>query len=329
MFSSDISNKIQSSVFVVTGGAGFIGSNLVEQLIALKAKKVIVFDDLSTGSKENIQAFLGLSNVEFVNGSITDLNDLKSILNGVDVIFHLAALGSVPRSIDNPIATNNVNANGFINVLAAAKDAGIKRIVYSSSSSVYGDNLDLPKTENNIGNPLSPYAVSKRSNELYAKVFSDVYNMDIIGLRYFNVFGPKQSLTGPYSAVIPIFISNLLNNKDCFINGNGEISRDFTFVENVVYANILSAFTVLKKDDDRLFNIAMEQQVSLNELYQKVEEVIQSGRTVQYRDKRLGDIDNSKASIAKAQEFLGYDPQIGFDEGLKKTIAWYKQQIKN
>ena len=326
MLNQEILNNIQTTRFVVTGGAGFIGSNLVKELLALKAKKVIVFDDLSTGYLSNIEEFNGTENFEFIKGSITDFEQCKTVFKNVDVIFHLAALGSVPRSIDNPLATNEVNANGFINVLYAAKEAGINRIVYSSSSSVYGDNIDLPKVESKIGAPLSPYAVSKRTNELYAKVFSDVYGMNIIGLRYFNVFGPKQSLKGPYSAVIPIFISNLLNKETCFINGTGEISRDFTFVSNVVLANILAAYSHLKKEDPKLFNVAMEQQVSLNELYEYIETEIQSGLEVEYRDKRKGDIDSSKASIAMATRFLGYKPNVQFKEGLVQTINWYKNQ---
>jgi UDP-N-acetylglucosamine 4-epimerase len=319
-------NNIQETSFVVTGGAGFIGANLVQELIQLKAKKVIVFDDLSTGYLSNIEEFKVYENFEFIQASITDFEQCKKVFSKVDVIFHMAALGSVPRSIDNPLATNEINVKGFVNVLYAAKEAGVNRVVYSSSSSVYGDNTDSPKVESKIGNPLSPYAVSKRTNELYAQVFADLYGMNIIGLRYFNVFGPKQSLKGPYSAVIPIFISNLLKGENCFINGTGEISRDFTFVSNVVHANIMAAYAKLGKEDPHLFNIAMEQQVSLNDLYQKIETEIETGLPVEYRNKRLGDIDSSKASIEAATRHLTYQPNVTFDEGLVRTIEWYKSQ---
>lgn len=319
----EISENIKESIILITGGAGFIGSNLTKKLLELDAKKVIVFDDLSTGFLKNIEEFEGNNHFDFKKGSITDPQSCIDVTKGVDIIFHMAALGSVPRSIDNPIATNTVNVDGFVNILWAAKENNVKKLVYSSSSSVYGDDQTIPKIETNLGNPLSPYAVSKRANELYANTFSDIYNMPIIGLRYFNVFGPKQNIKGAYAAVIPIFIGNLLNNKPCYINGDGEISRDFTFVDNVIYANILAAFSVTEKKHE-VFNIAMGNQMSLNELYSTLEKSINSGLQPIHKEARLGDIQNSLANISKAKHILKYAPIVSVTEGMEKTINWYK-----
>jgi UDP-N-acetylglucosamine 4-epimerase len=320
-------NSIQQLKFLITGGAGFIGSNLAEKLVKLGAEKVVVLDDLSTGNYNNIAEFSNLSNFKFIEGSITDLETCKAAFKDVDIIFHMAALGSVPRSIDNPIATNNVNINGFLNVLWAAKENGIKKIVYSSSSSVYGDDETLPKHESKIGNPLSPYAVSKRANELYAHTFSNLYSIDIVGLRYFNVFGPKQNINGAYAAVIPTFISNLLCHKPCLINGNGEISRDFTYVDNVVDANILAAFTT--NNQHCVYNIAMGGSISLNALYQMLETHIKTGMKPIYRSARIGDIQNSTANIKKAVEELKFKPSVSVTDGLKKTVDWYSKTLQN
>ena len=325
MLKSEITQFICQSNCLVTGGAGFIGANLVEALLNIGAKKIIVLDDLSTGNRANIAEFIDNGKVEFVQASIIDLAAIQDSFKGIDIVFQLAALGSVPRSIDDPIKTNNVNVDGFLNVLVAAKDAGVKKVVYSSSSSIYGDDQTLPKIEEKIGNPLSPYAVSKRSNELYAKVFKDVYGMDIIGLRYFNVFGPKQNINGPYAAVIPIFITNLLNKKACFINGDGTISRDFTFVQNVVNANILAAYTKVELENP-IFNIAMGDQTSLNQLYYKIENRIQSGLDPVHIENRVGDILSSLADISKAKKYLGYEPKYSFEDGIAKTIDWYRSQ---
>ena len=319
----EISENIKESIILITGGAGFIGSNLTKKLLELNAKKVIVFDDLSTGFLKNLEEFEGNNHFDFKKGSITDPQSCIDVTKGVDIIFHMAALGSVPRSIDNPIATNTVNVDGFVNILWAAKENNVKKLVYSSSSSVYGDDQTIPKIETNLGNPLSPYAVSKRANELYANTFSDIYNMPIIGLRYFNVFGPKQNIKGAYAAVIPIFIGNLLNNKPCYINGDGEISRDFTFVDNVIYANILAAFSVTEKKHE-VFNIAMGNQMSLNELYSTLEKSINSGLQPIHKEARLGDIQNSLANISKAKHILKYAPIVSVTEGMEKTINWYK-----
>jgi UDP-N-acetylglucosamine 4-epimerase len=323
MISDETKSFIQSSNCVVTGGAGFIGSNLVKTLLEMKVKKVVVLDDLSTGDSNNIKVFEGQQNFQFVNGSITDYDTCLNTFEGADIVFQLAALGSVPRSIDNPIKTNEVNVVGFLNVLYAAKEANVRKVVYSSSSSIYGDDEHLPKVEEKTGHPLSPYAVSKRSNELYAKVFKDVYDMDVVGLRYFNVFGPKQNINGPYAAVIPIFITNLLKNQPCYINGDGTISRDFTFVQNVVEANICAAASSVSSKDP-IFNIAMGDQMSLNELYSKIEEYIGSGLDPVHREHRVGDILSSLADISKASTEIGYEPKYSFEEGIKLTIDWYK-----
>ncbi len=326
MIDTNLLKQIKNTTFAVTGGAGFIGSNLVEKLLSLNAKKVIVLDDLSTGFYTNIEHFTTQNNFEFIQKSITSKADCLDAFKGVDIVFHMAALGSVPRSIDNPIATNEVNISGFLNVLWAAKENNVSKVVYSSSSSVYGDNTTLPKVEEKTGNPLSPYAVTKKANELYAQTFSDIYKLDITGLRYFNVFGPRQNVLGAYAAVIPIFISNLLNGNSCFINGTGTISRDFTYVENVVYANILTAFTSLESKHT-VFNIAMGNQMSLNELYNTLESEIMSGLSPIHREERLGDIQNSRADISKAKSLLKYAPQVSTREGLLRTIKWYKKMI--
>jgi len=322
MFKDNILNKIKTSTFLITGGAGFIGSNLVEKLINLNARKIIVLDDLSTGFYKNIKPYVGLGNFEFIQGSITDELICNESLKSVDIVFQMAALGSVPRSIDNPRATNQVNITGFLNILWAAKENHVKKVVYSSSSSIYGDDNTLPKIETKTGNPLSPYAVTKKANELYAHTFADVYNLDIVGLRYFNVFGPRQNIKGAYAAVIPIFISNLLQKDVCYINGDGEISRDFTYVDNVVNANILAAFAELKTKHD-IFNIAMGDQLSLNDLYDKLESEIKTGLEPIHRDSRAGDIQNSQADISKAKNLLNYIPKTGVEDGLIKTINWY------
>jgi UDP-N-acetylglucosamine 4-epimerase len=310
-------------LYLVTGGAGFIGSNMVEHLLGL-GYRVRVLDDLSTGYMANLEDHLSNDRFEFIKGSIVNVEDCKNAMIGVDSVIHMAALGSVPRSIDNPIATNEVNVNGFVNVLTAARDAKVERFVYSSSSSVYGDDPALVKKEDTIGNALSPYAVSKRTNELYANVFHDVYGMKVIGLRYFNVFGPKQNIKGPYAAVIPIFISNLLNNKECSINGDGSITRDFTFVKNVVEANYLAANTESEEAYGQVFNIAMGNTTTLNSLYEQLESNIGSGLKANYKENRLGDIQQSLANIDKAKSILLFEPKYEMKDSIKETIDWYK-----
>lgn len=329
MITVEIKKLAQSTNFLVTGGAGFIGSNLVGELLSIGAKSVRVLDDLSTGFKTNLSEFESDNRLEFVQGSITDFEICQQAVKDMDVVFQMAALGSVPRSIDNPIKTNEVNITGFLNILKACQEAKIKKVVYSSSSSVYGDDTHLPKVEHLTGNPLSPYAVTKKANELYARTFSSLFNMEIIGLRYFNVFGPKQSVNGPYAAVIPIFIQKLLKGEQCMINGSGEISRDFTYVQNVVEANICAAFSNLSENDDRILNVAMGEQISLNELYQLLEENIKSGLKAGYLAPRVGDIQSSQADISKAQKLIGYQPKYGLKEGVIKTIFWNQKFLSN
>lgn len=317
---SGISNK----AFLVTGGAGFIGSNIVEYLLKHNAGKIVVLDNLSTGFEENIKSYLSLPNFQFIKGDICNIDDCHTACKGIDYVFHQAALGSVPRSIKNPIATHNVNATGFINVLVAARDAGVKRVVYASSSSVYGDSKVLPKVEEQIGKQLSPYAVSKMTNELYGEIFSKTYNMEIIGLRYFNIFGPRQNPKGEYAAAIPLFINALLNNQPPAINGDGEQTRDFTFVANAVEANVKAMFKENINTTGNVFNIAVGERVSLNQLIGILKKL--TGSTVQqtYREERSGDIRDSLADITKARSTLGYEPLYKIEEGLKITLEWFK-----
>jgi len=326
MIEPDVLKKIKNASFVVTGGAGFIGSNIVSFLLSNDAKKVKVIDDLSSSSEENLAEFQSNPAFEFYKVSITERKDLLPIIATGDIVLHLAARGSVPRSIDTPLITNNVNINGFLNILDVAREKKVDRVVFSSSSSVYGDNTDEVKIENRVGSPLSPYAASKRGNELYAKAFSNVYDLKLIGLRYFNVFGPKQNIHGPYAAVVPIFISNLLNEVSCFINGDGSITRDFTFVQNVVEANVLASFTEDKRSFNAIFNIAMGGKVSLNDLYTLIKTKLGSSLLPEYREQRVGDILHSCADTSKAKEILMFNPSVSLDEGLATTTAWYQKE---
>lgn len=312
--------------FLITGGAGFIGSNLVEYLIKHNAGKVIVLDNLSNGYKKNIAQFIGLPNFEFIEGDITNFETCKKVVQGIDYISHQAALGSVPRSIENPLATHEANATGFLNILTAAKDSKVKRIVFASSSSVYGDSKELPKVEERIGTQLSPYAVSKRTKELYANVFALTYGLDVVGLRYFNVFGPNQSPNGPYAAAIPLFMDAVLKNESPFINGDGEQSRDFTFVENVVQANIKTLFT--EKDvKGKVMNVAFGGKTTINDLFFKIRNIVGNKVDPIYREARLGDVKDSLADISLAQELIDYNPSFSIDEGLKITIDWFKDNV--
>ncbi len=316
-------SDLSQQTFLVTGGAGFIGSNIVEYLLKYNAKKVVVLDNLATGFEENLQPFFSLPNFKFIQGDICYTNVCRKAFEGIDFIFHEAALGSVPRSIENPIATHNANASGFLSVLVAAKNAGVKRVVYASSSSVYGDSIDSPKREEKIGKPLSPYAVSKLVNEFYADIFSRTYNMEIIGLRYFNIFGPRQNPKGAYAAAIPLFIDGLLNNKSVFINGDGEQSRDFTFVENAVQANIKAMFCENKEALGSVFNIALGDKISVNQLFNTLKKITGSSLNPTYREERRGDVKNSMADIFKAKTILGYEPAVKIEDGLQKTVEWF------
>lgn len=321
MFENNYHDKDLSNFsFLITGGAGFIGSNLVEYLIKYGAKKVRVLDNLATGFSENIKEFEHLKNFEFIEGDIRDLQTCKTAMKGIDYVSHQAALGSVPRSINDPITSNDVNVGGFLNMLIAQKEtASVKRMVYAASSSTYGDSAQLPKVEDNIGKPLSPYAVTKLVNELYADVFYKTYNTPTIGLRYFNVFGPKQSPSGAYAAVIPLFMQALKDQTPPTINGDGEQTRDFTFVENAVQANIRSFFSD-ENSVNQVFNVAYGQRISLNELWDNLKKISDVDIKAIYGPPRAGDVRDSLADISKAKNFLKYQPLFDVKEGLK--ITW-------
>jgi UDP-N-acetylglucosamine 4-epimerase len=313
--------------FLVTGGAGFIGSNIVEYLLKYGAGHVRVLDNLSNGYFENIKDFMELPNFEFVLGDIRDFDTCKKALDGIDFVTHQAALGSVPRSIGDPITSNDVNVSGFLNVLTAVKDTpSIKRMVYAASSSTYGDSPKLPKVEGNEGNPLSPYAVTKLVNELYADVFSKVYGFHTIGLRYFNVFGPKQNPNNPYAAVIPIFCKHFIENTQPTINGDGLTSRDFTFVENAVQANI-RALLLPETNNHEVMNMACGDQVTLNEMIEMLNQISGKSIAAKYGPERKGDVKHSKASIDKISELLNYEPKFRFKKGLEIVFDWYKTQM--
>lgn len=319
----DISTRISSSTCLVTGGAGFIGSNLAIRLIELGAKKVVVLDDLSTGFESNFASIAHHPAFTFIKGDIRDWETCIKACEGIDYVFHQAALGSVPRSIDNPIATNSVNVDGFLNMLNAARTTGVKRFVYASSSSVYGDDPTMPKVEHITGNLLSPYAVSKHTNEKYAKVFSRVYEMETIGLRYFNVFGPRQNVKGPYAAVIPLFIQAMLRKEQPVIFGDGENTRDFTFIDNVVYANLLAALTPGIGNSSPVLNIAFGGTISLNNIYKQIADLTGFDKPPMYAAERKGDIKNSFANISQAKQLLNFHPVTELNEGLKLTVDWY------
>lgn len=318
------SEKFSDKRFLVTGGAGFIGSHLVEYLLKHGAKEVRVLDNLATGFLENINGFSGETNFTFLNGSITDPVQCKEACEGIDFVLHQAALGSVPRSIDNPPTTHEVNATGFLNMLMAARDAKVKKFVYASSSSVYGDNTDSPKKEERIGRALSPYAVTKALNEQYALVFSQVYGMTTVGLRYFNIFGPRQNPKGEYAAAIPLFIDGLMKGTPVYINGDGEQSRDFTFVANAVQANIRALFAEDEKVKGQVFNIAAGHSISIKRVYGILKDAIGSSQEAIHRDPRKGEIRDSLANVSKANAAFGYAPEIGVEEGLKKTLDWFR-----
>lgn len=310
---------------LVTGGAGFIGSNLVEKLLQdERVTGVRVFDNLATGSKKNIEGFLPDKRFEFFEGDIRNYEQCVAACRDIDRITHQAALGSVPRSINDPLTSNEVNITGTLNIFTAAKEAKIKRVVYAASSSTYGDHPGLPKVEDKIGKPLSPYAVTKYVNELYANVYASLYGTEFIGLRYFNIFGPRQNPAGPYAAVIPLFAKALLENKAPVINGDGNHSRDFTYVDNAVNANILSLFTENKQAVNNVYNIACGAQTSLNELFNSLRSEAGSDLQPVHGPERLGDVKHSLADITRARTLLGYEPLVSVDEGLRKTFRWYK-----
>ncbi len=312
---------------LITGGTGFIGSHIADQLLNHpQISFVRVLDNLSTSSIDNIAHLINHPRFEFQQGDIRNFEDCQRACASMDLVTHQAALGSVPRSIDDPLTTNAVNVTGSLHVLHAAKEAGIKRLVYAASSSTYGDNTDLPKMEDKIGKPLSPYAVTKYVNELYASVYSRLYGMEVIGLRYFNVFGPRQSPNGAYAAVIPLFISHLAEGKSPVINGDGSHSRDFTFVFNTAKSNLQALFTGNPAALNQVFNIAYGRQTSLLQLFETIRGILNVDVQPLFGPERTGDIRHSLASIQKARKILDFNPTISVVDGLKETVQWFQAQ---
>ncbi|MDC3319534.1 SDR family oxidoreductase [Flavobacteriaceae bacterium] len=320
--------QLTKKKILVTGGAGFIGSNLTEALLKLN-NEVICLDNFATGKKENITPFLTNPNYTLIEGDIRKLSDCQLAVKGVDYVLHQAALGSVPRSIKDPITSNEVNVGGFLNMLIASRDSDVKRFIYAASSSTYGDSEALPKVEEKIGKPLSPYAITKYVNELYADVFSKTYGLETIGLRYFNVFGRKQDPNGAYAAVIPKFVSQFMAGESPVINGNGEFSRDFTYIDNVIQANLLSMITDNKEAINTVYNVAFGERNTLKDLVELLKKQLTEfdpkikDIQVIYGPNRAGDIPHSLASIDKAKNLLAYNPQFSLEKGLKEAVSWY------
>lgn len=327
MFSeSQWKDSLSQKAILITGGAGFIGSHLCDFFVANGAKRVVVLDDLATGFKSNIIHLLSQFNFEFIEGSIEDEAICRNACEGIDIVLHHAALGSVPRSIENPIATNSVNVSGFVNMLVAAKESGVQKFIYASSSSVYGDDQTFPKTENKAGNLLSPYAVSKHTNEKYAAVFSNLYGIQTIGFRYFNVFGERQNPKGAYAAVIPKFIDSVLEKQSPNIYGTGDNTRDFTYVANVVRANALAIISD-KLPLNSVMNIACGGTISVNAIYDLIANYLgETELRPNYMSERKGEIKDSFADITLAQSCLGYNPLISVEEGIQRTADWFKNQ---
>ena len=313
---------------LVTGGAGFIGSNLCEKLLDHKVE-VSCLDNYATGKKKNIEHLIKNKNFKIVEGDIVDYQTCLNSTKGVDYVLHQAALGSVPRSIKNPLLTNRVNIEGFLNMLNASKENKVQKFVYAASSSTYGDSKSLPKVEETIGKPLSPYAITKYTNELYADVFTKIYGIQTIGLRYFNVFGKRQDINGPYAAVIPKFISCLMRNESPMINGDGSYSRDFTHVDNVVQMNLLVLINDISNNSNRVYNTAIGERTTILELFQKIRKSLSSYQKKisyiepKFRSPLIGDVPHSMASIEKAVNDLGYKPEVAIDAGIEKTVKWF------
>lgn len=317
-------NDLAGSSFLVTGGAGFIGSHIAEYLLKNGAGKVRVLDNLVNGFHTNLDILKQFPNFEFIEGDIRNMDTCSRAADGMDYINHQAALGSVPRSIKEPVYFNEVNVNGFVNMLKAAVDHKVKKFVYASSSSVYGDEPTLPKKEDRVGECLSPYAATKKTNELYAQVFADVYGLKLMGFRYFNIFGPRQDPDGPYAAVIPLFVKGILNRTPVYINGDGEQTRDFTFIENAVQVNIKGMLTENEDALNQVYNVAVGESYSVNFLYNACQEFLGSDFEATYREARAGDIRNSLADISLAERLLDYKPTLRFEEGLKLTIDYFR-----
>ncbi|WOD43356.1 SDR family oxidoreductase [Hwangdonia lutea] len=318
---------------LITGGAGFIGSNLCETLLNHNVT-VACLDNFSTGKRHNIEPFLNNNKFNLIEGDIRNLEDCYKACKGADYVLHQAALGSVPRSINDPITTNDVNVSGFLNMLVAARDAGVKRFVYAASSSTYGDHEALPKVEDVIGKPLSPYAITKYVNELYADIFHSTYNLDTIGLRYFNVFGKRQDPNGAYAAVIPKFVQQFISHESPVINGDGSYSRDFTYIDNVVQMNINAMTTNNQEALNNVYNVAYGERTTLLELatllkaYLSEYDAAINDIEIKHRDNRIGDIPHSLASIDKAKQLLGYNPKYNISDGLKEAVRWYWENLK-
>lgn len=322
-----------SSKIVITGGAGFIGSNLCEYFLS-KGNKVVCLDNFATGHRYNIEHLISNENFTFIEGDIRNLDDCKKAVDGSDYVLHQAALGSVPRSINDPITSNDVNVSGFLNMLVASRDAKIKRFVFAASSSTYGDSKALPKVEDKIGKPLSPYAITKYVNELYAEIFSNTYGLETIGLRYFNVFGRKQDPNGAYAAVIPKFVMQLMAHESPVVNGDGTFSRDFTYIDNVIQMNELALFSDNKEAINTVYNTAFGEQTTLNEMVTLLKQYLSEYDSkiaevpIIYGSNRDGDIPHSLASIDKAKQLLKYQPQFSFKAGLKEAAKWYWENLK-
>ena len=318
---------------LITGGAGFIGSNLCEYFLS-KKYEVVCLDNFSTRHKHNLVAFSNDKNFKLIEGDIRNLSDCKEAVLGVDYVLHQAALGSVPRSINDPITTNDVNVSGFLNMLVASRDAKVKRFIYAASSSTYGDSESLPKIEEKIGKPLSPYAITKYVNELYADIFSKTYGLETIGLRYFNVFGRKQDPNGAYAAVIPKFVMQFMEYKSPVINGDGNFSRDFTYIDNVIQMNELAMTTTNPEAVNTVYNTAYGDRTTLNDLIKYLKEYLSefdasiANISVTYGPNRAGDIPHSLASIEKAKKLLGYEPKFSMQSGLKEAVKWYWENLK-
>ncbi|MBU3822281.1 SDR family oxidoreductase [Flavobacteriaceae bacterium XHP0103] len=326
-------NLLKDKTVLVTGGAGFIGSNLCETLLNYNVK-VVCLDNFATGKRENIAPFLKNKQFQLIEGDIRNLEDCHTACKNVDFILHQAALGSVPRSIKDPITTNDVNISGFLNMLVAARDAKVKRFVYAASSSTYGDHQALPKIEEIIGKPLSPYAITKYVNELYADIFYKTYQLDTVGLRYFNVFGKRQDPNGAYAAVIPLFVKQFINHESPVINGDGSYSRDFTYIDNVIQMNIKAITTANKDALNTVYNVAYGERTTLLELATILKTYLSEFDPaikeieIKHRDNRIGDIPHSLASIEKAKQLLNYNPKFSITNGLKAAVSWYWENLQ-
>lgn len=324
---------ITKTTILITGGAGFIGTNLCEYFLS-KGYFVVCFDNFATGNKHNIAEFLVHENFKLIEGDIRNLEQCKNAVTGVDYVLHQAALGSVPRSINDPITSNEVNVSGFLNMLVASKDAGVQRFIYAASSSTYGDSESLPKVEDKIGKPLSPYAITKYVNELYAEIFSNTYGFETIGLRYFNVFGRRQDPNGAYAAVIPKFVMQLMKHESPVINGDGNFSRDFTYIDNVIQMNELAMLTQNPEAINTVYNTAYGDRTTLNDMVSYLKEYLSefdsaiAGIDVIHGPNRVGDIPHSLASIDKAKRLLNYTPKYSFQDGLKEAVKWYWNNLK-